>query len=88
MGISNKIIGGVLKFETFANFPVTGKDDSLYLDEATDTLYHWDGTVYVSISGDSSEVILSELILNADGIVTQVNDLCAVENFEIRMLTE
>lgn len=87
MGVSNKINGGVLKFETFANFPVVGKDDSLYLDEFTNILYHWDGSIYVSVSGDN-EVILSELILNADGIVTQVNDLCAVENFEIRMLTE
>ena len=67
MGVSNKIVGGVLKFETFANFPVIGKDDSLYLDEATDSLYHWDGSVYISITSSNENNRLRYIEFDANG---------------------
>jgi hypothetical protein len=90
MGASNKIIGGVLKFETFANFPVSGKDDTLYLDEATNTLYHWDGSVYISItsSNENNRLRYIEFDANGDalesGFLLDAND----QNDEAVYLTE
>ena len=45
-------------FDRYANlaaFPATGDQDIIYLDEATNTLYQWDGAAYQSLGGSGTD---------------------------------
>ncbi len=41
----------VQTFPSFAAFPVSGEEDVIYIDDATNIAYRWDGAAYQSISG-------------------------------------
>ena len=41
----------VQTFANFAAFPATGEDDVIYIADATNVAYRWDGAAYQSISG-------------------------------------
>lgn len=45
----NKICCKSNKFyDTFGDFPETGKVNTLYIDKATVTIYIWDGEAYIT----------------------------------------
>ena len=42
--------GAVLSYNAFAVFPTTGQPNTIYIDLSDDTLYYWDGSVYVELT--------------------------------------
>ena len=65
---------GILWYDTFEDFPVTGVVDTLYVDKATPALYFWDGAAYVSFGGGGSFVpytgATGDVDLGANGLTT------------------
>lgn len=65
---------GILWYDTFGDFPVTGVVDTLYVDKATPSLYYWDGAAYVSFNGGGSFVpytgATGNVDLGANGLTT------------------
>ena len=43
-------VDDVLEYAAKANFPTTGEDGKIYIDEATNKTYRWSGSAYVEIS--------------------------------------
>lgn len=43
-------VDDVLEYAAKANFPATGEDGKIYIDEATNKTYRWSGSAYVEIS--------------------------------------
>lgn len=43
--------GKPLYYSTFEDFPETGKDNTLYVDEETGAIYIWNGTEYITAEG-------------------------------------
>lgn len=43
--------GKPLYYPTFEDFPETGKDNTLYVDEETGAIYIWNGTEYITAEG-------------------------------------
>lgn len=53
-------LGGssVESYVDLAGFPVTGKDDTVYIAEDTNYIYRWDGMAYVEISASASPDVI------------------------------
>ena len=43
-------VDDVLEYPAFANFPIAGEGDKIYVDTSTSKIYRWSGTIYVEIS--------------------------------------
>ncbi len=50
----NKCCGKPKYYDTFEDFPTTGVDNTLYVDESTGNIYVWDGDSYIT----ADEVVL------------------------------
>jgi hypothetical protein len=48
---STPIYSSTLWYADLASFPATGGDATMYVAKATNTIYRWNGTAYVSLSG-------------------------------------
>lgn len=60
----------VLAYDDMDSFPATGADGVLYIDKSMNVLYRWNGTSYVSVSADTSE-----LEQRVDTLETEVSTL-------------
>ena len=47
---------GTVTYPTFASFPTVGRTNRLYINGATNILYRWTGSAYVSVGGTSSSL--------------------------------
>lgn len=58
----------VLQYPNFAGFPVTGKANHLYVDEATQSVYAWNGAAYISLGSvpDATTTVKGKLKLAGD----------------------
>lgn len=56
VGCCNTSASDILWYADFASFPVTGLEDTLYVDKATPAIYVWNGTTYVIVGGGTSGV--------------------------------
>jgi len=48
--------GKPMFYPTFVDFPATGKDNTLYVDEETGAIYIWNGTEYITAEGGGSAI--------------------------------
>jgi hypothetical protein len=47
----------VKSYSTLSAFPTTGSADKIYIDEATNTPYYWNGTAYVPLSSPAADTV-------------------------------
>ncbi len=59
-----KCCGKPKYFNTFADFPAEGSDNTLYVDEETASIYIWNGTEYIS-AGNSTDKFHSHIVATA-----------------------
>ena len=53
--------------DTYNDFPIEGKDNTLYVDESKGTIYIWNGTQYITISNEIEQrICLKEAGFNAE----------------------
>ncbi len=57
-----QVYTSVLFYADLASFPATGGDATMYVDKSTNTIYRWNGTAYVSLSGMSQLDTLALII--------------------------
>lgn len=61
-------VGGfVAMYPDFASFPVTGQESVIYIDEATNQAYFWDGTSYQPLISVSSADMMTTIGRNSTG---------------------
>nr|DAN68550.1 MAG TPA: collagen triple helix repeat protein [Caudoviricetes sp.] len=61
--------GGLASYNTKAQFPTTGADNTLYIDKQTAQLYHWDGS-YISVKGSEKASTVREGVVQLSSSVT------------------
>lgn len=65
--------GGVAAYTSKDNFPTTGDHKTLYIDNQTKTLYHWNGS-YVAIKGGEKASTSSEGIVQLSSSITSTSE--------------
>lgn len=67
-GEINGIGGGLIQKNKVSQFPSIGKEDTLYLEKDTETLYYWNGTKYELLSEGTGSAKLETAKIEFDGI--------------------
>jgi hypothetical protein len=55
--LKHKVTCGVQFFDTFEDFPATGKECAVYVDKSTGAFFIWNGTAYVTCCGEGSTIV-------------------------------
>lgn len=63
----------VLSYNNFASFPATGNINKIYIAKDANTIYRWNGTQYVVMSGTSSDTVSTYTLAYGTGQNLNVN---------------
>jgi len=56
--LKHKVTCGIQFFDTFSDFPETGKECAIYVDKSTGTFYVWNGSAYITCCGSGEGALL------------------------------